>query len=529
MTKKKAIIIGAGPAGLTAAYEFLEKTDIIPIIYEESDIIGGISRTVDYKGNKIDIGGHRFFSKSEKIVNWWKNILPVQTAPAKDDIILNRKLPFNKTNGDEYNPEKIDNVMLLRQRVSRIFFLNKFFDYPVSLSIKTLSNLGLFRVFKIASTYLKTKIFPVKKEKSLEDFFINRFGKELYKTFFKDYTEKVWGVSCQNINAEWGAQRIKGLSVSKAVIHFIKKIFFRDFSLTQKSVESSLIEQFMYPKYGPGHLWEEVAGIIIEKGGEICLNHKITGINTNGDNISEVVVENKDSNTKFSASADYYISSMAIKDLINCLNYDIPANIKEISEGLLYRDFITVGLLLNKLKLENNTAIKTVNNIIPDNWIYVQENQVKLGRIQVFNNWSPYMIKDLDKIWIGLEYFCNEGDELWNKNDDEFKKFAVDELAQINIIDKNDVIDSTIIKYKKAYPAYFGTYNKFDEVRNFLNKFENLYSIGRNGMHRYNNMDHSMLTAITVVENIINNNKSKENIWNINTEKLYHEESKNKY
>lgn len=523
LNKKQAIIIGAGPAGLTAAFELLEKTDIIPVIYETEDFIGGISRTAEHNGNKIDIGGHRFFSKSEKAVSWWKNIIPVQTHPAKDDIILNRKIDFDENAKSEADPEKIDKTMLLRVRFSRIFFLGKFFNYPVSLNGNTIANLGLWRMFKMAISYLKIKILPIKNEKNLEDFFINRFGKELYKTFFKDYTEKVWGVSCREINAEWGAQRVKGLSVSKAVLHFVKKSLFKQKIKDQSSVETSLIEQFMYPKYGPGQLWEEVANKILEKGGKIYLKHKVTGIKTNNNSVSEVILENTDSNMSFSASADYFFSSMPVKDLINCLNENIPENIKHVSNGLLYRDFITVGVLLDSIRLENNTPLKTVNNIIPDNWIYVQETNVKIGRIQVFNNWSPYMVSNLNKLWLGLEYFCNEGDELWEKSDEEFKKFAVDELVKLDFIDKDKVSDTVVIRCKKAYPAYFGTYKRIGEIKEFIDRFENLYLIGRNGMHRYNNMDHSMLTAMTAVDNIINGVKSKDNIWNVNSEKVYHE------
>jgi len=492
--RKKAIIIGAGPAGLTAAYELLEKTDIIPVIYEETDIIGGISRTVDYKGNKIDIGGHRFFSKSDKIMNWWTNILPLQNNPAEND-----------------------NTMLVRNRVSRIFFLGKFFDYPISLNFKTMLNLGIFRLFKMGLSYLKIKVFPIKKEENLEDFFINRFGKELYNTFFKDYTEKVWGISCNEINADWGAQRVKGLSVSKAVWHFLKSIVKKPSSLSQKGTETSLISQFLYPKYGPGQLWEEVARLIKEKGGEIYLNHKAIELKVQGNNISEVVFENISSGERISTNANNYISTMPVKDLINSLKTEIPEEVKEVADGLLYRDFITVGLLLDKLKIGDE------QKLIPDNWMYIQEKNVKLGRLQIFNNWSPYMTTDSSKIWLGLEYFCNESDELWNMEEADFIDFAVDELSKIGIINKEDVVDAIRIRFKKAYPAYFGTYNRFDIAKEFLNRFENLYLIGRNGIHRYNNMDHSMLTAITAVENIINNVKTKDNIWNINTEKNYHE------
>lgn len=505
MVKKQAIIIGAGPAGLTAAYELLENTDIIPVIYEESEYIGGISRTVDYRGNKIDIGGHRFFSKSKRVVDWWKKILPLQDFKGVD-------------------PEKTNYVMLLRQRISRILFLGKFFDYPVSLNSNTLKKLGLSRVFKTGLSYIKTLLSPFKKQENLEDFFINRFGKELYETFFKDYTEKVWGRSCRDISAEWGAQRVKGLSVSVALLHFLKKNIFKNGFKNKNTVETSLIEEFMYPKYGPGQLWEEVAGNILEKGGKIHLKHKIVGINAENNRITGVIAENRDSGIKFSSSADYYFSSMPVADLINCLGYDTPDNIKNIAKGLLYRDFITAGLLLNSIKVTNNTGIKTVNNIIPDNWIYVQEKSVKLGRIQVFNNWSPYLVKDNSKIWLGLEYFCNEGDWLWNKSDGEFKDFAIEELVKIGFIDKKNVEDAVIIRFKKAYPAYFGTYNRFNEIRGFLDRFENLYPVGRNGMHRYNNMDHSMLTAMTAVENIIKGQKAKENIWEVNSESTYNEQ-----
>lgn len=495
--RKKAIIIGAGPAGLTAAYELLEKTDILPVIYEETDIIGGISRTVDYKGNKIDIGGHRFFSKYDRIMNWWEKILPFQTNSEKTDA---------------------DNIMLIRNRVSRIFFLGKFFDYPISLNFKTMLNLGLFRVLKMGLSYLKIKIFPIKKEENLEDFFINRFGKELFTTFFKDYTEKVWGIPCKGINADWGAQRVKGLSVSKAVLHFLQKPFKQPSSVSQKDIETSLISQFLYPKYGPGQLWEEVAEIIKAKGGEIHINHKAIGVKTLNKNVSEIIIQNITTNETISEKADHYISTMPVKDLINSLEAEIPNEVKKVANGLLYRDFITVGLLVNNLKMKSKT-----NRLTPDNWMYIQENSVKLGRLQIFNNWSPYMVNDADKVWLGLEYFCNEGDNLWNMEEADFINFAIAELSEIGIINKKDVLDATRIRFKKAYPAYFGTYNQFDTVKEFINKFENLYLIGRNGMHRYNNMDHSMLTAITAVENIINDVKTKDNLWNINTEKQYHE------
>ena len=534
--QKKAIIIGAGPAGLTAAYELLDKTDIKPVIYEESDYIGGISKTINYKGNRMDIGGHRFFSKSERIMDWWVNILPAQGSPARDDIAVGRKVPISKESAKrdigsnktiKYpapDPEKDDCVMLNRSRLSRIFFLRNFFNYPVSLNYNTFSNLGLKRTVKIGLSYIKTLFSKIKPEKSLEDFFINRFGVELYLTFFKDYTEKVWGVACNEITADWGSQRIKGLSITNAIIHPIKKKFTNDSSISQKNVETSLISHFMYPKYGPGQLWEEVSRLITKKKGEIHHKNRVIGVECSNNRVIAIKVID-DSGELKRIEGDYFLSTMPVKDIINAFEGDIPANVKDVAHGLMYRDFITVGLLLNQLKIKNETNLKTVNDLVPDNWIYIQERDVKIGRLQIFNNWSPYLVKDESKVWIGLEYFCNEGDEMWNMSDENFQEFAIKELEKIDIIDSEEVIDSVVIKVKKTYPAYFGTYNNFNIIKNFTDNYENLFLIGRNGMHRYNNMDHSMLTAMTAVENIKNGIKSKENIWNINAEEEYHEDN----
>jgi len=534
--QKTAIIIGAGPAGLTAAYELLDKTDIKPIIYEESNYIGGISKTINYKGNRIDIGGHRFFSKSERVMDWWTNILPQQGAPAKDDLAVGREIPISKESVKHDvgsvktktrpapDPEFVDEVMLNRSRLSRIFFLRKFFNYPISLNYNTFSNLGIKRTVKIGLSYIKTSYSQIKPEKSLEDFFINRFGVELYQTFFKDYTEKVWGVACNQITAEWGSQRIKGLSITNAILHAFKKRFTSDSSITQKNVETSLIGQFMYPKHGPGQLWEEVAKIIIENGGEIHNEKKVIGIQNNESELNAIKVLDEFTGEVKKIEGDYFLSTMPVKDLINSFEEDLPLDVSEVAHGLMYRDFITVGLLLNELKIKNETKQSTVNDLIPDNWIYVQERDVKIGRLQIFNNWSPYLVKDDSKVWIGLEYFCNEGDNMWNMSDKNFIDFAIEELQKIDIINTEEVIDSVIIRVEKTYPAYFGTYNRFETIKNFTDSFENLFLIGRNGMHRYNNMDHSMLTAMTAVENIKNGVKSKENIWNINAEEKYHEE-----
>jgi len=534
--QKKAIIIGAGPAGLTAAYELLDKTDIKPIIYEKSNDIGGISKTINYKGNRIDIGGHRFFSKSERVMDWWMNILPLQGAPAKDDIAVGREIPISKESIKHDlgsvktktfpapDPEKVEEVMLNRSRLSRIFFLRKFFNYPISLNYNTFSNLGIKRTVKIGLSYIKTSFSQIKPEKSLEDFFINRFGVELYRTFFKDYTEKVWGVECSQITAEWGSQRIKGLSITNAILHAFKKRFKSDSSISQNNVETSLIGQFMYPKHGPGQLWEEVAKIITENGGEIHHGNNVVGIESQKNRLNAIKVLDESTGEFKKIEGDYFLSTMPVKDLINAFEEKLPCDVSEVAQGLMYRDFITVGLLLNELKIKNETKMSTVNDLVPDNWIYIQERDVKIGRLQIFNNWSPYLVKDDSKVWIGLEYFCNEGDDMWNMSNENFTDFAIKELEKIDIINANEILDSVVIKVQKTYPAYFGTYNKFNTIKSFTDEFENLFLIGRNGMHRYNNMDHSMITAMTAVENIKNGIKSKENIWNINVEEGYHEE-----
>lgn len=523
MTKKTALIIGAGPAGLTAAYELQKKTDIHPVVFEMSGDIGGISKTVVYKGNRIDIGGHRFFSRSGRVMDWWQEIMPLQSRPASDDILLQRKVPLASEKSGK-DPAQTDKVMLIRSRLSRIFFLRSFFDYPISLKWNTFKNLGVVRIGKIGWTYVAARLNPIRDEKSLEDFLINRFGRELYNTFFKDYTEKVWGVPCQDIPADWGAQRIKGLSITKTLLHAIKTILNRDTSIAQKNTETSLIGQFLYPKLGPGQLWEEVALRVKENGGEIHKHREVIGVELNDNAVTAITVRNSENGEVIRAEGDYLFSTMPIKDLVSAMGTsEVPDNVKEIAEGLVYRDFVTVGLLLKELQLKNDTSLKTVNNIVPDNWIYIQESDVKIGRLQIFNNWSPYLVKDADNVWIGLEYFCQEGDELWSQPDDTFIEFAKDELEKIDIINKEDVLDATILRVPKTYPAYFGTYSRFDELREFTDSIENLFMVGRNGMHRYNNADHSMLTAMVAVENIENNVVSKNNIWDVNTEQEYHE------
>ena len=520
---KRAIIIGAGPAGLTAAYELLTKSnDIKPIILELETFVGGISRTATYNGRRMDIGGHRFFSKDERVNELWKSILPVQGAPALDDLKLEREKPLEEGGPD---PEQTDEVMLVRDRVSRIIYNRKFFDYPISLKAKTFANMGFWKTLRAGFGYLGSCLHK-REETNLENFYINRFGKPLYSMFFEDYTEKLWGVHPSELSADWGSQRVKGLSISKAVKNAFKKLFKKKGG----EVETSLIEQFIYPKKGPGQLYEKMAEEIIKLGGEILFGFEATKIEMQNGKISSVIARNKDGEEK-EFFGEYFLSSMPIKDLAEAFGEaQMPKDVYNVATTLPYRDFMTVGLLLNKLKVKNKTKKKTLGNIVPDCWIYVQERDVKLGRIQIFNNWSPYMLENPEEeIWVGLEYFCAEGDEMWTSPDETFIQNAVQELVKVGVIDsKENVLDSTLIRVKKAYPAYFGSYENFSIVKEWLSGIDNLWCIGRNGQHRYNNMDHSMATAFVACEGIIKGNADKIAVWSVNTEKAYHETKEQK-
>jgi len=578
---KKAIIIGAGPAGLTAGLELLRRSDIIPILLEASDEIGGISRTIRYKGNRMDIGGHRFFSKSDRVMQWWMDLMPPDASVAGSDTAapgsdaptpnsapveisyqgkkrvvtvpahLHEEPPLRglgplladaddeDTEPQEDSPEDVaetvsvpepanpDLVMLIRPRRSRIYYLRKFFDYPITLTANTINNLGIPRMTRVGISYMWSRVHQITPEKSLEDFLINRFGNELYLTFFKSYTEKVWGTPCHEISAEWGAQRIKGLSLTTAVKHFVKKMFSKKSSdLAQKGTDTSLIERFMYPKFGPGQLWEHVADLIQQKGGEIHMNWKVDAINFAPG--SETVVASIDAVNAANAAGDrrtfagdYFFSTMPMRELFRAMRTPIPANVLEVSDGLQYRDFITVGLLADRLKVKEPDG-----GLLKDTWIYIQEPDVLLGRLQIFNNWSPYLVSDPTKVWIGLEYFCYDTDDLWKMADDDLKKFAIAEVAKIGILEAGDVSDAHVVRVPKTYPAYFGTYSRFDELKNFSDRIENLFLVGRNGMHKYNNQDHSMLTAMHAVDGIVAGKIDKKSLWEINTEQEYHEEKK---
>ena len=523
--RKIAIIAGAGPAGLTAALELLRRSDVTPIVFEADSQVGGISKTICHGGNRMDLGGHRFFSKSDWVMRWWQEILPVSGSSAQEDPVRisyqNESRELITTN--VANPDT-DAVMLVRQRLSRIFYRRRFFDYPLKLNTRTFKNIGMMEAMRIGMSYGQARFMRRSPELSLEDFFVNRFGERLYRTFFKDYTEKVWGVPCCDISAEWGAQRIKGLSVTKAIAHAVAGSFRRSADTAQKTTETSLIERFLYPKYGPGQMWEEVARHITARGGDIHMRHRVVGIDRAGTHIRAISVLDQTTGSVRAVPCDHFISTMPVRDLTALLR-PVDDRVIRIADRLPYRDFMTVGLLLKRMNPTKDRAdIRSANGMPPDNWIYIQEPDVKIGRLQVFNNWSPAMVANPDTIWLGLEYFCREGDELWSMQDAAFVEFAAGELAKIGMIDKSDVIDATVVRVPKAYPAYFGEYREFGRVRAFLEEFANLYPVGRNGMHRYNNQDHSMLAANGAVNSIIDRGRGKAAIWDINAEDDYHEE-----
>jgi protoporphyrinogen oxidase len=521
---KVVAIAGAGPAGLTAALELLRRTDAIPWVFDSDGQVGGISKTINYRGNRMDLGGHRFFSKSDWVMRWWQEILPLSNGDIDPERAMRLAYQGAST---QFVPQRgasdsSDAVMLVRQRLSRIFYRRRFFDYPLRLSADTLRKIGIFETCKIGWSYGRARVTPIRPERTLEAFFINRFGDRLYRTFFKDYTEKVWGVHCREISAEWGAQRIKGLSISRALAHAVTSPF-RGSATAQKQTETSLIERFLYPKFGPGQMWEEVARRVQKLGGRIHLRHRVVGILREGFRVTAIRVRDEQTGSIRLVPCSHLISTIPVCDLTAFLDAE-DSSVARVARALPYRDFMTAGLLLRRMAGPGSVRDGTsVNNMPPDNWIYIQEPEVKIGRLQVFNNWSPAMVADASTIWLGLEYFCEEGDELWSMKDASLVDFAAAELEKIGLIRRSDVLDGTLVRVPKAYPAYFGQYQNFGTVRSYLDRFPNLYPVGRNGMHRYNNQDHSMLAARGAVDAILNNGIGKEQIWDINAENEYHE------
>ena len=517
--KRLAVVAGAGPAGLTFAYELLRQTDCRVLLLEPESQVGGLSRTVQYHGNRIDIGGHRFFSKSDRVMDWWAHMLPFD---------IPKELSDHFEIGYQNKRRTLDAAVLpraaadaeksfgVRPRVSRIYYDGNFFDYPVSLSLRTLRQLGLARLSGILWSYLAARVAASPEPRNLEEFFIARFGRRLYETFFKSYTEKVWGLPCTKISAQWGAQRVKSLSIAGAARHALAKFF----GAAGGARETSLIERFLYPHLGPGQLWEEAAERIRAMGGEIRFRKKIRGIEFDGEKVLGVNIEDLETGETVRQECDLFVSTMPVKELLGGFDRHVPPDVLKVASGLAYRDFITVGILVDRLEVKPPSGA----GLISDTWIYIQDPGVKLGRIQIYNNWSSGMLADPAKVWLGLEYFCDEGDALWSKSDRDMIDFASEELSRIGFIASGSVRDAAVLRVPKAYPAYWGEYERFSLVQEFVDRIPNLYLIGRNGMHRYNNQDHSMLTAMAAVDHIRGAVPDKSAVWAVNAEDDYHEE-----
>ncbi len=534
--KKKVIIIGAGPAGLTAGLELLRRAkEYHVVIYEQNDYVGGISATIEHEGNLMDLGGHRFFTKNSRVQNWWFSVLPIRAVEKEENFTISYQ---NQTatidsqsvkNLEESSKSADKSHFLIRERYSRILFNRHFLSYPIKLEWAVFKSLGLRRALLSGVTYFKRQLFPKYPEESLEDFFINRFGDTLYENFFKEYTEKVWGESCRSLSADWGAQRIKGLSVRKILSNMIfSKFQFKKKGLAaEQRKETSLIEKFLYPARGPGQFWQEVQKEFVRLGGEIHLEHNVCSINAHEGAFSVRVSRGELLKEDLVESADAIISSMPIPRLIDALGTNVRESIRILAQGLKYRDFITIGLLYPHLTPKHIYRNAEAPLYLNDTWLYVQEPGYKVGRIQLFNNWSPHLVADSKLAWVGLEYFVNKGDELWQLSDSELTAFATREFEQLGFADSSECISSRVVRVAKAYPVYSGNYARIGEIVEELAKFPGIYPVGRNGMHRYNNQDHSMLTALESVDQLLSNQRAPERVWKVNTEQSYSEELEN--
>lgn len=465
--KRDVVIIGGGPAGLTAGYELLKRSDEYrPLVFEAGDIVGGIARTESYKGYRFDIGGHRFFTKVGEVEEMWREVL-------KDEFIT---VP----------------------RQSRIYYRERYFDYPLRI-FNALSNIGVYESARILLSYLKWQVKPHKVEDSLEEWVQNRFGGRLYMHFFRSYTEKVWGIPPTQIRADWAAQRIKNLSLLKAVWN----------AVSGSNDTASLIEEFQYPRLGPGQMWELTSDHIDENGGAVEKGIRAIRIVRDGNRVTSAEMQTKDGNTRH-VEGDEFINSMALKDLIEAFDPPPPQPVRDAADKLKYRDFLIVTLVLDS------------PDPFPDNWIYVHSPNVKVGRIQNFRAWSPDMLPDPETASIGMEYFCQEGDGLWTMSDEQLRALASKELAELGLAREDQVVDAAIIRQPKAYPVYDGEYtDALGTISEWIDGLENFQTVGRNGLHRYNNQDHSMLSAMFAARNILG---EENDVWNVNVERSYHEE-----
>ena len=463
--KLNVIISGAGPAGLTAAYEACKK-GLSPVVFEKDREVGGISKTVNYKDYLFDIGGHRFFTKFDEVNIIWNEIL-----------------------GDDF---------LLRPRLSRIYYNNKFFYYPIK-PFNALMNIGLINSFLVMLSYIYSQIKSYRNVNNFEEWVSNKFGKKLFNIFFKTYTEKVWGISCKEIQADWAAQRIKGLSLGKAVLNSI--------GFLGKDRVTTLIDEFRYPRRGPGQMWNKAKQIVEEKGGKVELNSQVTQLNKKGNKIISALIKSDGSLQEI--GGDYYLSTIPLRELVQSIKPAAPDDVLKAARALKYRDFFTVGLVIGN------------PSIFPDNWIYIHSPEVEVGRIQNFKNWSPEMVPDSQTTSLGLEYFCFDTDDIWKMDDKELIELGTKEAAKLKFASIDQIIDGFVIRSPKTYPIYDEGYKeRIEIIKDYLSTIENLQTMGRNGLHRYNNQDHSMLSAIFAIRNILG---EKHSIWDINVDEEYHE------
>lgn len=510
--KRSVVIIGAGPAGLTAAYELSRESNLDILVLESDVQVGGISRTVNYKGNLIDIGGHRFFSKSDRVLEWWAHFLPVlDTSQYHSEIGYHSR----KKQIDSLLWRSAKDAMMIRPRQSRIYFKQRMYDYPLKLSMNLVLNLGKKRTLRIARDLFLSWVRPIRPEKNLEDFYINRFGREIYQMFFKDYTRKVWGKPCTEISAEWGRQRVKSLKIPELVWHSLKKMVGLGNGQSRGSA-TSLIEKFLYPAKGPGMLWEKVADECTKAGVRISMQSRVTALALEGGRIRQV--RYTQGGVEYSVDCDEVFSTMPLQDLAKAMAPAVQDEVNDVFRTLEYRDFLIVGLKLSELRFE-----KEGGEFIRDNWIYIQDKGVTVGRMQIFNNWSPFMVSG-DGAWVGAEYFCHETDDLWHMDDADLIQLALKELEKIGILYAENFLDGTVVRCPKAYPSYTGSYSDIGKVRSFMSSIPNLYPMGRNGLHKYNNQDHSMLTAFHAVESMLAGGADKDAVWDINSDEEYHEE-----